>query len=140
MALRLQAVGLALFATTTLSCVGPGGLFDGSDEARNTSCSSWDYHDPTPHIIPTAGPAIYGVGGSFEYVACFGGDLKDPTGVAAIQWFSRDPSIATVSPATGGRTTVRGVSVGRTVVRALIKGTTVEGPVIVCQSASSCPP
>ena len=137
---RFLLVGLAILAMATTSCVGPGGLFEGSDEARNTSCSSFGFHDPAPSIIPTAGPAIYGVGGSFEYVACFGGDLKDPKGVAAIRWSSLDPRIATVSPPTGGRTTVRGVSVGRTVVRAVIKGSTVEGAVIVCQSASSCPP
>ena len=136
--MRLPCMIAVVIAVASNGCVSPSSL-DPNSDYRSASCSSIDYHNPAPHIIPTSGPGIPGVGGSFDYVACFGGDLKDPQGVAAIQWSSRDPSIATVSPTTGGRTTVRGLSVGRTVVQALIKGTTVEGPVIVCQSSSSCP-
>ena len=138
MALRLKTVGVLLLSVTASTCVGPGGLFEGTDEAKNTSCSSFGFHDPTPRII-IAGAAIYGVGSTKELVACFGGDLRDPAGVAAIRWSSQDSRIATVSPATGGRTTVLGVSVGRTVVRAVIKGVTAEHPIVVCESASSCP-
>lgn len=140
MAFRLHTVGLALLATNTFSCVGPSGLFEGSEEARNTSCSSFGFHDPTPRIVPGFAVGIPGVGGTYELGVCFGGDLKDPKGVAAVQWIAMDPSVATVSPTTGGTTTVRGVSVGRTVVRAVIKGVIDEVPIVVCQSASSCPP
>ena len=131
MAPRLRTIGLVLLAATSLGCVGPGGLFEA--DAGN-ACS------PSPSISPSFGAAIYGVGTTYDFVACFAGDSRDPQGVAAIQWSSRDSSIASVSPVTGPRTTVRGVSVGRTLLRALIKGTTVEVPIVVCQSASSCPP
>jgi hypothetical protein len=96
-------------------------------------------------LVPHPGTLIIGfagvkVGSTTTLTACFTGDREDLAAVAAIQWTSLSPEIATVAPLTGRQTEARGVSFGVARVRALVKGSPLETQVRVCLADGTCPP
>jgi hypothetical protein len=108
-------------------------------DVEATSCGSF-YYVPAPSS-PTVIPARVQVtagGGGNPLRACFYRDKEREAEAQAIAWTSLDPSIATVSPATGPETLVRGVRFGMTTVRAVITGVPVDATVVVCEGGR-CP-
>jgi hypothetical protein len=83
-----------------------------------------------PEILPLT-PVTLFVGDSDVLTACFFRDEERPAEAQAITWTSENTAVATVSPATGPRTSVRGVAFGVTRVRAIIAGFPAEATVVV---------
>lgn len=93
-----------------------------------------------PYIYPEFA-LIYldGITATYKLSACFYRDLSQPAERAAVTWASLDPTIATVDPARGPETVVKGHRLGRTRVVAVITGIRREVPVTVCNSPGDCP-
>lgn len=138
--MKLPCVSALMVAVAANACASPSPYVPGRNPTTSCATNVEDGNpDPTAEINPLASNSV-SVGQTVTLTACFRGDLKDPAGVAAIQWMSLDPAIATVSPSMGQLTNVRGISFGVTRVRAVIKGSPFEVEIRVCQNAQVCPP
>ncbi len=83
-----------------------------------------------PEIVPLSPVALF-VGDSDVPTACLFRDEERPAEALVITWTSENPAVATVSPATGPRTVVRGLTLGVTRVRAMVARFPAEATVVV---------
>lgn len=137
-----RSVGLRAALGLTLASV--SGCFGPSDDHETNSCSDLFGFYPAPggaYIHPNSALIWLDVEDrSRSLQACFYRDLARPADRAAVTWMSLDPSIATVDPARGPTTVVKGHRAGRTVVVAVITGLRREAAVTVCNTVRDCPP
>lgn len=137
---------VALTAMLWMTLAGVSGCLVGpSDDHLTNSCFEpvlGKYPNPDrPYIYPNRALIwLDGITQTARLDACFYRDLARPKEQAAVTWMSLDPSIATVEPARGPTTVVKGHRAGRTVVVAVITGIRDEAPVTVCNTLWDCPP
>jgi hypothetical protein len=133
-----------LRAALGLTLAGMSGCFGPSDDHEANSCSDLFGFYPAPGgaSIHPSSALVYldGITQTARLGACFYRDLARPADRAAVTWISLDPSIATVDPARGPTTVVKGHRAGRTVVVAVITGLRREAAVTVCNTVRDCPP
>lgn len=131
-------------ALATCLLLGSTGCNSVYPDLEGSSCFTGVFRRPPdpgrPYIYPEFA-LIYldGITATYKLSACFYRDLSQPAERAAVTWASLDPTIATVDPARGPETVVKGHRLGRTRVVAVITGIRCEVSVTVCNSPADCP-